>query len=294
MSKLSRRNFIKTSALSAIFLTSLPSALKSMNSSFIDDYDEVLCKKKFKFLVDDGVKSMSIGDAIGEVGKSFIDTDYVAGTLDKNMSEGLVINLTGLDCVTFVENCLTFARCVKLGKTSFDDYKAELKNIRYRDGKIDGYASRLHYFCDWITNNEDKGIVKNITADIGGVSYDKKIDFMTNHTKSYKQLSSSAELDGIRAAEEAINSRYYYYIPTNAISKSYDQMQTGDIIATTTSIGGLDVTHTGYVYKEGGGTYFMHASSKSKKVIISPEELQDYVASDSKKTGIMIARPLEV
>lgn len=292
--KLSRRNFIKTSALSAIFLTSLPSALKSMNSPFFDDYDEVLCKKKFKFLVDDGVKSMSIGDAIGEVGKSFIDTDYVAGTLDKNMSESLVINLTGLDCVTFVENCLTFARCVKLGKTSFDDYKAELKKIRYRDGKIDGYASRLHYFCDWITNNEDKGIVKNITADIGGVSYDKKIDFMTNHTKSYKQLSSSSELEGIKAAEEAINSRYYYYIPTKAISQSYDQMQTGDIIATTTSIGGLDVTHTGYVYKEGGGTYFMHASSKSKKVIISPEELQDYVASDSKKTGIMIARPLEV
>lgn len=294
MSKLSRRNFIKTSALSAIFLTSLPSAIKSMDTSFFDDYDEVLCKKKFKFLVDNGVKSMIIGDAIGVVGKSFIDTDYVTGTLDKNMSEGLVINLTGLDCVTFVENCLTFARCVKLGKTSFDDYKAELKKIRYRDGQLDGYASRLHYFCDWIYNNEDKGIVKNITADIGGVLYDKKIDFMTTHTKSYKQLSSSAELDGIKIAEEAINSRNYYYIPTANISKSYDLMQTGDIIATTTSIGGLDVTHTGYVYKDGGGTYFMHASSKSKKVIISPMELQEYVAGDSKKTGIMIARPLEV
>jgi hypothetical protein len=294
MSKLSRRNFIKTSALSAIFLTSLPSALKSMDTGFFDDYDEVLCKKKFKVLVDSGIKSMSIGDAIGEVGKSFIDTDYVAGTLDKNMSESLVINLTGLDCVTFVENCLTFARCIKQGKTGFDDYKAELKKIRYRDGKLDGYASRLHYFCDWITNNEDKGIVKNITADIGGVAYNKNIDFMTTHTKSYKQLSNISELEGIKASEEAINSRYYYYIPTNDISKAYDQMQTGDIIATTTSIGGLDVTHTGYVYKEGGGTYFMHASSKSKRVIISNEELQEYVAGDSKKTGIMIARPSEV
>lgn len=294
MSKLTRRNFIKTSALSVIFLTSLPSAIKSMNSSYFDDYDEVLCKKKFKFLLDDGVKSMPIGDAIGEVGKSFIDTDYVAGTLDKNMSESLVVNLTGLDCVTFVENCLTFARCVKLGKTSFDDYKSELKKIRYRDGQLDGYASRLHYFCDWIYNNEDKGIVKNITADIGGVEYNKNINFMTTHTKSYKQLSSSSELEGIKIAEEAINSRNYYYIPTNAISKSYDLLQTGDIIATTTSISGLDVTHTGYVYKDGGGTYFMHASSKSKKVIISPMELQEYVAGDSKKTGIMIARPLEV
>lgn len=294
MSKLSRRNFIKSTALSAIFLSAIPQSIKSMTNTFWDDYDEVLCKKKFKLLVDGGVKSMSIGDAIAEVGKSFIDTDYVAGTLDKNMSESLVVNLTGLDCVTFVENCLVFARCLKQGKTSFDDYKAELKKVRYRDGIIDGYSSRLHYFCDWITDNENKGIVKNITADIGGVSYNKNIDFMSTHTKSYKQLSNSSELDGIVAAENAINSRYYYYIPTKDISKSYDQMQTGDIIATTTSIGGLDVTHTGYVYKESGGTYFMHASSKSKRVIISNEELQDYVAGDSKKTGIMVARPLEV
>lgn len=293
MSKISRRNFIKTSALSAIFISTLPQTLKSFTNPLWDDYDEVICKKKFKLLIDSGVKSMPIGDVIGEVGKSFIDTDYVAGTLDKNMSESLVINLTGLDCVTFVENCLTFARCIKLGKTTFDDYKAELKKIRYRDGVIDGYSSRLHYFCDWIWDNEAKGIVKNITADIGGVSYNKNIDFMTTHTKSYKQLSNSAELDGIKAAEDAINSRYYYYIPAKDISKSYDQMQTGDIIATTTNIGGLDVTHTGYVYKDSSGTYFMHASSKSKKVIISGEELQEYVAGDSKKTGIMIARPLE-
>ncbi len=184
--------------------------------------------------------------------------------------------------------------CVKLGKTTFDDYKAELKKIRYRDGVINGYSSRLHYFCDWIWDNESKGIVKNITADIGGVSYSKNIDFMSTHTNPYKQLADSAELEGIKASEDAINSRYYYYIPTKDISKSYDLMQTGDIIATTTSIGGLDVTHTGYVYKEAGGTYFMHASSKSKKVIISGEELQEYVAGDSKKTGIMVARPQDV
>ncbi len=294
MTKLTRRNFIKTSALSAIFLSAVPQSLKLINNVFWDDYDEVLCRKKFKLLLGNEVQKLPIGDVIAEVGKSFIDTDYVAGTLDKNKSESLVINLTGLDCVTFVENCLVFARCVKLGKTTFDDYKAELKKIRYRDGVINGYSSRLHYFCDWIWDNESKGIVKNITADIGGVSYSKNIDFMSTHTNSYKQLADSAELEGIKASEDAINSRYYYYIPTKDISKSYDLMQTGDIIATTTSIGGLDVTHTGYVYKEAGGTYFMHASSKSKKVIISGEELQEYVAGDSKKTGIMVARPQDV
>jgi len=196
--------------------------------------------------------------------------------------------------VTFVENCLTFARCIKKGKTSFDDYKAELEKIRYRDGKIDGFSSRLNYFCDWIYNNEEKGIVKNITADIGGVSYDKKINFMSSHTKSYKQLADRAELDNILTTEDAINTRYMYYIPKKDIHNHYDQMQSGDIIATTTVIDGLDVTHTGYVYKDDSGTYFMHASSKKGKVIISDAQLEDYINEDSKKTGIMVARPMEV
>lgn len=292
---ITRRDFIRNSALSSLFLTGLPSFSKELFSVFLDDYDEVICKKKFKLFVDEGISKLPIGDTITEIGKSFLGTEYVGGTLDKDTKiEKLVINLTGLDCVTFVENSLVFARCVKKGKTSFDDYHAELQKIRYRDGIIDGYASRLHYFCDWIYNNEDKGIVKNITAEIGGIEYNKTINFMSTHTKSYKQLLNKTELEGIKICEEAINSRYYYYIPTKSISKVYDSLQSGDIIATTTNIEGLDVTHTGYVFKEGGRTYFLHASSKSKEVIISSNELQEYVSEDSKKTGIMVARPVEL
>jgi len=290
-----RREFFKYSALGSLILMGLPSFIKAKNSfDIFDDYDEVICRKKFKLLVDDNAKNMSIGDAIVDVGKSFMGTDYVAGTLDKSTNESLVINLTGLDCVTFVENCLTFGRCIKKGKTSFDDYKKELEKIRYRDGKIDGFSSRLNYFCDWIYNNEEKGIVKNITAEIGGVAYNKNINFMSSHTKSYKQLTDKAEMDNILVTEDAINSRNLYYIPKKDIHNHYDQMQSGDIIATTTVIDGLDVTHTGYVYKDDTGTYFMHASSKKGKVIISDTQLEEYIFEDSKKTGIMIARPLEV
>ena len=230
-----------------------------------------------------------------EIGKSFLLTDYVAGTLEINSpNEKLIVNLTGLDCVTFVENCLTFARCLKKGKTTFDDYKNELEYIRYRDGKLDGYASRLHYFCDWIYNNEEKGVVKNISSELGE-EYNKTIDFMSTHAKSYKQLSDKNVLESIKAVEDSINSRYHYYIPKKNIAKIQDQLQNGDIIATTSSINGLDVTHTGYVYKGvDGGTYFLHASSKSKEVIISDNSLADYVGEDSKKTGIMVARPVEI
>jgi hypothetical protein len=71
-------------------------------------------------------------------------------------------------------------------------------------------------------------------------------------------------------------------------------MKTGDIIATTTEISGLDVSHTGYIYKDDYGTYFLHASLSKKQVIISDVELKEYLNNDKKKTGIMIARPLEL
>ncbi len=71
-------------------------------------------------------------------------------SLEKDGDEQLVINLTGLDCTTFLENSLALARCIKKGTTSFEDYLEELQFIRYRDGVIDGYTSRLHYFSDWI------------------------------------------------------------------------------------------------------------------------------------------------
>lgn len=290
-----RRDFLKTSVLSSLFIFGLTKGIKFDTLLKLLDDNEKICRSKFSLLVNAGVKDKSIGDAIIEAGKSFIGTDYIANTLEINSNEELVVNLTGLDCVTFVENCLTFARCLKKGNTTFEAYKAELEKIRYRDGVIDGYGSRLHYFSDWIYNNQEKGIVKDITQEIGGVEYNKKINFMSTHTGSYKQLSDKSQVENIKTAEEAINSRNYYYIPQKSISKTYDLMKNGDIIATTTKIDGLDVTHTGFVYKgDDGGTYFLHASSKMKQVIISDKELAEYVSEDTKKTGIMVARPLEV
>lgn len=289
---ITRRKFIKSSALTTLYLTTLSFPFKK--NTLFDDYDEILCRKKFKVFLNSGIRDLAIGDAMIEIGKSFLDTDYESGTLDKNIKETLVVNLTGLDCVTFVENCVVFARSVKSGKTTFEDYKAELQKIRYRDGIIDGYSSRLHYFCDWIYDNEKKGIVKDITKELGGKIYDKKINFMSSNPNYYRQLSDKSELEKIKIIEENINSRTHYYIPRKNISSVYQNLKSGDIIATTTSITGLDVTHTGLVLKENDRVYFLHASSKSKKVVISSNELEDYVAEDSKKTGIMVSRVEEI
>ncbi|MDZ4711443.1 MAG: DUF1460 domain-containing protein [bacterium] len=260
----------------------------------IDDYEKMKCSKKLKSF-DASLKELPINELIAEVGKTFIGTPYVAGTLDENPnSEELVINITGLDCVTFVENALIFSRLIKSGKTDIEDYKAELEKIRYRDGQNSGYPSRLHYFSDWIYDNEQKGIVKDITKDIGGVLYGKTINFMSGHRNSYKQLADDNNYSLIGDTENKINTRDIYYIPVEDIPGVYDKLQTGDIVGITSRIDGLDVAHTGYVYKENGKTYLLNASLKDKQVEISPMELQDYILGNKKQGGIIVARVLDV
>ncbi|MCX6164520.1 MAG: DUF1460 domain-containing protein, partial [Ignavibacteriae bacterium] len=115
-----------------------------------DDYEEKLVKKKLNSF-DESLKNESIDKIIEKVGLSFLSTDYVAGTLDEDTrNERLVIRISGLDCVTFAENTLAISRAIQTGSPTLDSYKDELQTIRYRDGKINGYTSRLHYFSDWI------------------------------------------------------------------------------------------------------------------------------------------------
>lgn len=262
----------------------------------LDDYEEKLAKKKLASF-DESLKNESIKKIIETVGLSFLGTEYVAGTLDEDVySEKLVIKISGLDCVTFVENTLAMARVIQTGLTTLENFREELQTIRYRDGKIEGYTSRLHYFSDWIYDNEKKGLVRDITKKIGGVPYNKKINFMSSHRSSYKQLNidDGESLSVIKGIENEINNRDLHYIPKYEVDTYYDDLQTGDIIATTTEIKGLDVTHTGFIYKKKGKTYFLHASLSAKEVIVSKEELKAYLKSDKKKTGIMVCRPYDV
>jgi len=266
-----------------------------INSQVFSEKDVEICNSKFNLAVDKSLNDKPINEVIVEIGKSFLETDYIAHTLEKEGDEQLVINLTGLDCTTFLETSLTFARCIKKGKTSFEDYQDELTFIRYRDGKIDKYPSRLHYFSDWIYNNQQKHIVKDITEEIGGKKIKFAVDFMSKNPKYYKQLQENPDfIPIIKKQEEEINSRQYYYIPQNEIEKVESKIQTGDLIALTTTDKGLDIGHVGIALKMNDGRiHFMHAPLVGSKVQITEKPLSDYVKKIKKHTGIIVLRVLE-
>ena len=231
------------------------------------------------------------GERLVGIGKSFIGTPYVAGTLEVAESESLVINLRGLDCTTFVENVLALAIIYDKRDPTFDAFTDVLQNIRYRNGVLSGYASRLHYFSEWITDNEKKGWVKEVTQYLGGVPMEKTRDFMTSHRELYPHLKSQENYAAMARIEKGLKSQPVYFLPSSAIAKQEQLIRNGDIIALATSIDGLDVTHTGIASREKDGRiYLLHASSKGQ-VELSNIPLTDYLAGVKNNIGILIARP---
>lgn len=226
-----------------------------------------------------------------ETAKFFLGVPYVGKTLEYE-PERLIVNLREMDCMTFVENVLALAEASASGTPSWQTYLEKLQQIRYRDGKIEGYTSRLHYTSDWIYENEKKGLIADITKEIGGVPLAMDVSFVSTHPESYMQLQSHPEYIAVMAKKEKeINSRQYYYIPKEEIDKREAQIRTGDIVCFVTSIKGLDISHVGIIHKEGDKMTFIHASSGKKRVIINEESLQDYVLGIKKSKGIMVLRP---
>ncbi|MDR2292773.1 MAG: DUF1460 domain-containing protein [Prevotellaceae bacterium] len=226
---------------------------------------------------------------IPQTGKYLLGLPYVAHTLECE-NEIMTVNFLELDCTTFVENVVVLATLAKTSQTDFEAYLQQLKNFRYRNGKVDGYASRIHYFSDWIVTNEARGFVKNVTKEIGGEPYVKTINYMTQNSEKYPRLADRQTFDKIKLSEENLNRHKHYYVPKTKVAEIEKNIQEGDLIAITCNTEGLDITHTGLAVRQNGRIHLMHASMSGKKVMISDEPLHDYLAKNSRNTGIMIAR----
>jgi hypothetical protein len=232
-----------------------------------------------------------LGEVVQSVGLFFEGAPYEAGLLDRLPEETLVTSFDGFDCVLLVETAVAAARTIRRQDYSFEGFRGQLESLRYRSGIMDGYCSRLHYFSEWIMDNEKRGTVRNITADLGGERLEKRLNFMTSHRSSYPRIIANDSLyAGIRDMETALRDIEIFFIPQDRIREAYDQLQAGDIIATATRIPGLDVSHSGLVHREGSRVGFLHAST-SGGVMVSPD-LQEYVENIDIQIGIVVARPL--
>jgi hypothetical protein len=237
------------------------------------------------------LEGQPIGEIAVRIAERFVGAPYVPNTLEVEGDERLIVNLRTFDCVTLVESALAMARLVRAGSDSFADFRRELQRLRYREGVVNGYISRLHYFSDWIGDNERRGLVQDVTAAIGGEPTNERIDFMSRNAGSYRQLADAAVLQSVREMEARVSGRQRHVIPQTRIAALADRIENGDVIAATSSIDGLDVAHTGFAFWRGGQLHLLHAPLVGTVVEISERPLAERIQRIATQDGIMVARP---
>lgn len=240
-------------------------------------------------------------DAI-RVGELAAGTPYVPGTLDAYIRAGgsapaaepLTLSLTRFDCVTLVEACIAVGRVADHpGPPSWERLGHETERMRYRGGERRGYASRLHYFSEWISDGERRGLVEDRGAELGGAEDVRPLRFMSAHRASYPALADDGVFREIAAMERRLDAHARRVIPSKQLPAVVDRIESGDVLAFATDIPGLDVTHAAFAHRGPDGVLrVLHAPLSGGVVEVTRTTLPEYVAAIRRCTGVLVARPL--
>jgi hypothetical protein len=231
-----------------------------------------------------------------QTASTLLGKPYVYHTLEGNQTEQLVVNLREFDCTTFIETTLALALADQELPTKYSPSQLEpafrryLTRIRYRNGTIDGYASRLHYLSDWLRDNERKGILQDVTREIGGIPVQKDVYYMTAAVHKYPPLADPAVYKQMAQVQTDISQQPFYFIPKKNFKALESKFREGDIIMLTAARPGLDMRHVGYATWRNGRLHLLHASSDHKKVVLTHQPLSEYLMANKRLSGVRVAR----
>ena len=246
-------------------------------------------------------KALPIGERTAAVGQALVGTRYKHFTLEiDNRIESPSVNFQGMDCWTFFEIALSFARMLNEPESNWTPERLlhYIELDRYRGGECTGdYLSRLHYLEDWLYDNDSRGLVEDLTRDLGGRSVPHSAREMSAGWRHYRYLAANRSLLGPLARMEAnVSSRPLYEIPKNKVAGIESKLRSGDIIGIISRDrrGLYSTAHVGLALRTSDGVlHFMHASSPSNygRVVVD-SQLSKYLYRYRSDSGILVARPL--
>lgn len=246
-------------------------------------------------------KALPIGERTAAVGRALVGTPYKSYTLEiDDHIEAPSVNFYGLDCWTFFEAALAFARMLDEPRDACTP-ATMLRFIeldRYRGGRSTGeYLSRLHYLEEWAADNDARGLVSDITRSLGGVRVPHQAREMSILWRHYRYLKSDPSLlPALRRMEANVTATPLYHIPKARVPAIESKLRNGDIIGITSRDGRMiSTSHVGLAYRDSAGVLrFMHASSPRNfgKVVID-SRLSTYLRKYSSHAGIIVARPVK-
>jgi hypothetical protein len=245
-------------------------------------------------------RTLPLGERTVAVGKALLGTPYRNFTLEiDDHREAPSVNFLGMDCWTFFEISLGFARMLAVKNPPYtpDDLLAVIELDRYRGGHCTGiYTSRLHHLEDWLADNESRGLVKDLTRSLGGVPMTGHYENEMSATwRRSRYLRNNLELvPVIRRIEANLSARTVYHIPKDRVPAIEPMLRNGDVICISSSYKSGFTEHVGLACRGNNGVlHFMHASKDARRVIVDVP-LHQYLYRYAKFGGIMVARPLEV
>jgi hypothetical protein len=263
-------------------------------------------RDKFEMLVrraeTENWAALPIGARTAAAGRALAGTPYKSFTLEiDDHVEAPSVNLYGLDCWTFFETSLAFARMLNEPRENWTP-ATMLKYIeldRYRGGECNGeYLSRLHYLEDWLADNNRRGLVADVTRSLGGVKFQHDAREMTVAWRQYRYLRNDPSLlPALRKMEEHVSATPLIGIPKNRVASIESKLRDGDIIGIISRDGSdiYSTSHVGLAVRDGGGAlHFMHASSPHNYGhVLIDDELAKYLAHFRTDVAVMVARPLK-
>lgn len=205
-----------------------------------------------------------------------------------------LVNTQQMDCVTFVENFLAMAIAAEETRRKKDQFSANqlfaryvqhLNRVRYYGGKPGSWENRIHYFTDAMRLLTEKDVLEDVGR-YNGVPFTKQINYISSNRHKFNFSDWNRVLNIEREMSNA--DRYYY--PLDSLHRYAPIARNGDIVALTTTVEGLDVSHCGYITVKNDRLMFSHASSVHKKIVLEVD-FEDYLDTRTTITGIMVFRP---
>ncbi len=234
----------------------------------------------------------SFGQLITRIARARVGTPYF-NPKQSDAPEILDTRVDSFQCVSLVETSLSLARCTWAGMPVPECYQRELISTRYRDGHLDGYSSRLHYFYDWIGDNARRERLAVMTNPLGGRASPRRFKIMTKNPNLYPALQDPLILAQMGSIEDELNREGPIWIRRDDITHVKSQLKEGDIIGIVGNQPGLLIIHTGFITVAPDGTKrYLHASSHHEQVVLTPDDIEDYVFRERRRRGIVVARPL--
>lgn len=274
-------------------------------------------------------QNLSMSSRIEYFSKQFLGTPYKLGALgegpDARYDQFPQYRIDGFDCDTYVNTILALATA-----DSLESFKQCLKFTRYKDGKIT-YMNRNHFTSiDWNTNNQQRGLLKDITLTItdkqkkplalyakaminkpGWYQHKTINTIRLQQSDAHEQLNRLNELK-LKGSTLQPTLSTIPYIPLTALFSNngtpnldvFSQIPHASIIEIirpnwdlNQQIGtSLNVSHLGFAFWIKGILYFREASSQEGQVVDVP--LIDYLKNAQKSPtikgiNIQIVLPLQ-